>query len=459
MSQAQRSIWIFACHDYNRVAAMSMFGNTAQYFTKENAIATVKSRFSVPEYSDFRFLNPNEWGAPNVAATQTSFDADISEIKRKISQYLESQGYSAQDISNGLSDFRGIPNPNLGILLLCVNMPGISAQPVVSQPVYTSDTPREKPEYNPNRAIWAAGGVFVLCLAMLILFIATKYRAIPYAFNVYNLLIPVLMGCSLFLILQQGAKFKLIAVLGFIAGYILEVFRLELLIMGRINIPQIFSNSVIAQNLGKAAIPYAIAAGLGILFGFLYSIKLKLRLQLAAWLSCAGILFYFIYAILPQLFRMPAKNIAYTVIPDVIYVICLPICGYLLNSLSSLKSRKFNIGTGAIVWISICLGLTSLAAIFVLIGGVSSIMTMIFPIFSIVAFILLLCKIRAGFLLSVFGVSMTVFLNIEIYMTQNLTTAIFSVLAYLNPTITWLLIRNAWIGEVNYCKGTIEAKR
>lgn len=120
--EKQSAMWIFACYDNQRVAAMSMFGNTAQYFSEEHAINTVRGRFSIPQSTAVKFAEPTKWHAPDVVATEMSFNVDIPTVNGAISKYLQAQGYDITAISAALNKASAIPNPRLGILLFCVDL-------------------------------------------------------------------------------------------------------------------------------------------------------------------------------------------------------------------------------------------------------------------------------------------------------------------------------------------------
>ncbi len=118
----ESAMWIFACYDHDRVSAMSMFSNTAHYFSEEHAIDTVRSRFSINENRIVKFVKPDIWNAPNAVATPTSFNIDMQRVNSSILKYLESFNYKKSDVLNALNVSSAIPNPKLGILLICVDL-------------------------------------------------------------------------------------------------------------------------------------------------------------------------------------------------------------------------------------------------------------------------------------------------------------------------------------------------
>jgi len=122
IKENESAMWIFACYDHDRVSAMSMFSNTAHYFSEEYAIATVRNRFSINENQIVKFVKPDIWNAPNAVATQTSFDIDMQKVNSSILKYLESFNYKKSDVLDALNVSSDIPNPTLGILLICVDL-------------------------------------------------------------------------------------------------------------------------------------------------------------------------------------------------------------------------------------------------------------------------------------------------------------------------------------------------
>jgi len=122
MKKNERAMWIFACYDHDRVSSMSMFSNTAHYFSEEHAIDTVRSRFSINENQTIKFVKPDKWNAPNALATSTSFNIDMQRVNNSIIKYFESFKYKRSEILNALNVSSAIPNPKLGILLICVDL-------------------------------------------------------------------------------------------------------------------------------------------------------------------------------------------------------------------------------------------------------------------------------------------------------------------------------------------------
>jgi hypothetical protein len=122
MKKNENAMWIFACYDNDRATAMSMFSNTERYFSEEHAIETVRSRFSIDEDQPVKFVKPEAWNAPKAIATSTSFNIDMQRVNSSIIKYLESFKYKRSDILNALNVSSAIPNPRLGILLICVDM-------------------------------------------------------------------------------------------------------------------------------------------------------------------------------------------------------------------------------------------------------------------------------------------------------------------------------------------------
>lgn len=459
MPDIQKTTWIFACHDYNRVSAMAALENMAQYFSAEYAIATVRNRFFIPEFQPVRFVAPNEWGAPNITAAQTSFDMDMTAINGRISQYLMSQGYSGQNISTALNALRGVPNPNLGILLLCVDLPAVYNKPFVGQPALNPIAmPQAVPEYRPSRALWASSVIFALTLITFLFFtLFKKIGPLAYYIDAYSLLIYAFLGCGLFMLLQKGSMYKLTAVFTVIICYILELISIQFFTTMTVDFRRLFnfSSPAYVQVMIRDAVPFAIVIVLGIIFMFL-RMQIGEKLKITAWISSICIFIYSIITIIPQASHMPVLNLVFTIILDVLYIAPLIVCVYLLNSLSSIKRNPMRIGTGAIVWLSICIALTAAVLVLMIVNtNVFNVVSLIFSLLGITGYILIICGRRTGFLISVFSVSITLSLNIILYLGQNTLAAALSLLGLLNPIITWLLIRNAWMdrnssGQRNY---------
>jgi hypothetical protein len=166
--------------------------------------------------------------------------------------------------------------------------------------------------------------------------------------------------------------------------------------------------------------------------------------MLAAWISGAGIFIYFMINILPLFSKMPLTNLTIIIIANLIYAICIPLAVFLLNEISTVRKNALRLGTGAIVWISICIAFTSITLILMIASGSANVVMLILPVLGIIGYIMLLCRVRSGFLISFFAVCITSFINIEMYIIQNMLAAALSLLGFLNPIITWLLIRKSW---------------
>lgn len=454
----QGAFWIFACYDNNRVSAMSMFGNTSQYYSKEHAFTTVRSRFSIPDYQPVVYVEPNEWNAPDVTATQASFNIDLQTINSRIQQYLETKGYSSEDILKALNTSSAVPNPSLGILLCCVDLRNVQAFTQNMQPMAYGPAPRymqpvdrqQTAEYHPVMAVWVSIGIFIVTLAVLLFQglardMYTKY----YASSAYSLLIYIFIGCAIFLLLQKGLKYKIFASAAFLLSYILQLINMGYQTVNGINLAYLLKNLAIVSNWTRPLILYAIVVGLSVLFLFLIKGQNKTKAYITAWICGAGLFIYQIILFIPQLGRIPAQYAIYTIISYIIRIACLVFIVYLLNALVSLKTEKILLTTGAKVWLSICIGFTALMLILSLAAGPFYIVILILPLMGITGYILLLCKIRSGFLLSLFAVALTVAISINLSIISRNAAYLVSIVGIINPTITWALIYNSWKGRIN----------
>lgn len=119
---AQGTMWVFACYDNDRVAAMSMFGNMAQHYSKEHVVDAVRNRFSIPNAQSIDYAGPTDWNAPVIKVKETSFDMDLTATYTNIGQFLMAKGHHPADIQQAINTSSTMPNPSLGLLLICVDM-------------------------------------------------------------------------------------------------------------------------------------------------------------------------------------------------------------------------------------------------------------------------------------------------------------------------------------------------
>ncbi|MBN2879393.1 MAG: hypothetical protein JXN65_07155 [Clostridia bacterium] len=121
-TENKHAVWIFACEDYEKVCAMAMFENVQHYYSQEHSIATVREQLSIGETEKMIFVKPAEWGAPKAKVVGSSFDVDMNKVNTNILNYLISYGYKKQEIEYALSRSSATMKPNLGILLISVNL-------------------------------------------------------------------------------------------------------------------------------------------------------------------------------------------------------------------------------------------------------------------------------------------------------------------------------------------------
>ena len=111
--------WVFACYDSERVQGLSMF--QADFYIEANIIKRVREQLHIPNVVSVKYVAPNAWSAPDITATQDSFDCKMDEIDSKVNAYLVSQtGCDADKPKNALKTT--MPYPNAGLLLVIVSM-------------------------------------------------------------------------------------------------------------------------------------------------------------------------------------------------------------------------------------------------------------------------------------------------------------------------------------------------
>lgn len=111
--------WVFGYYDRERVQGLSVF--KADFYADENIIKRVREQLHIPNMVEVKYAAPTAWSAPDITATQDSFDCNMDEIDSKVNAYLVSQtGCDTHKPKNAIKTT--MLYPNAGLLLIIVNM-------------------------------------------------------------------------------------------------------------------------------------------------------------------------------------------------------------------------------------------------------------------------------------------------------------------------------------------------
>lgn len=454
----QGAFWIFACYDNNRVSAMSTFDNNSRYYSMEHAIATARNLFSIPDYQPVVYVYPNDWNAPNITATEASFNVDLPTINNSIIKYLELKGYNNQDILKALDVSSAIPTPNLGILLCCIDLRNTETRVQTAQPVsykrqyqYTPYENQQKQiaKSHPIRSLWASLIVFAITAIILISLAPNNNTIImQYLVTSYSFLIFASMGCAIFLMLQKGVKYKVFASFGYVLCCILTFINLDFDGVNGINISRMIADLADISRLITNLIPFIVTISLGILCLFIIRNGKDSKPRIIAWICGGGIFISYMVIWLPILTQMPPQGFIYTILGGILRAGCMIITIYLLNTLCTMKTLLIDISTGALIWLIISITATTLIT-FLQLGSVTfHLVLIIYQLLACIGYLLLLCKARPGFLLSLFSIGISILVNIDISILYGSAAFLLSsLLGVINPAITWALIEKAWRGD------------
>ena len=113
--------WVFGCFDHERIQSLSLFSSRADFYNETGIIKRVREQLSIPEMINVKYVTPSEWDAPDIKATQDSFDCNMDIIDSLVNAYLVSQ--TKCDVDKPRKAMKTtISYPNAGLLLIIVNM-------------------------------------------------------------------------------------------------------------------------------------------------------------------------------------------------------------------------------------------------------------------------------------------------------------------------------------------------
>lgn len=325
------------------------------------------------------------------------------------------------------------------------------AAPIVPQP----------PEDRPMRAVWAAVIVFGAWVLMLLLQ-AVMGMGKVFNVSVAYILTDLLLGAGIYFIIRRELKFKLLG-----AGILVLEALMVTFNIAAINVTSryfggmdgFFQYYMIWPHLGYALITVVIAAGLALLFSFLWRNRLdKQRMCTIGWIAAGGIALYGIIRMLilylPYIGPlMPLAVFFNNIIGYIIDGAVLGLSVMLLSGITQQRKDRLRLSVWAIVWCSLCSVGILATLITSIVGGILMPSLLILMLAALTGFILLLCGKRVGFFISLIAISVYLMSTFDTSLQQVLlgsaaamTTLLSAVIGTANPIITWFSIRRAWMG-------------
>ncbi|HHU52995.1 MAG TPA: zinc ribbon domain-containing protein [Clostridiaceae bacterium] len=338
----------------------------------------------------------------------------------------------------------------------------------------------------PMRAVWTAVWLIGIWLMIYITHILPDNNLI-YCGSVSYTIVTVLLGTGMYLLMQQGVKYKVYAggiMFMAVLIYLFNYFLLDVLILGRlgVNLHDLFLSSISLMRIINILLRVFVAAGGALLFTRLLRPKRQCEPVLdndttVTWDS--GVkdekkrvwrtsLYTALVSMLIQIVFTISTSRIYSERPILLvtfFVSCLITATTLfftppaLHALSAMKTKHIQLSGWGLVWCWLCV-----AGMFFSIAMYIAVMVNLVPfpiqmyssqfLMSIVAFtgfIMLIAKKRLGWYIVLFGSyvalvgqfneSFNAVVQGATDYTPLLTGAIFG---SLNPLITWLSIRGAW---------------
>jgi hypothetical protein len=330
-------------------------------------------------------------------------------------------------------------------------------------PQYGAPAPAaaEPPANRPMRAAWAALMVFGAWLLMMLLQAAMGQGTI-YNSSAMYVMTGMLLGAGTYLMMQSGIKYKLIAAGFLLAEAVMVAFNQAAIVttsrfMGGMR--GLFQALMLWPVAGYALVTGAIAAGLALLFSYIYrNAPDKKRVYATGWIAAGGIALYGIIRTLAVFLplvsygAMNPANFATILIGWFADAAALGLSVMVLAGISLQKKTRLRLPAWAIVWCSLSsLGMLSSFIISIL-QRYPTPVVLILLLAALTGYILLLCGKRAGLFILLIGISayllgafQTALQRVLYGSTDDIVTMLSAVAGAANPVITWFSIRRAWM--------------
>lgn len=110
--------WVFSCYDHDRMQSLSMFKNASAFYSEGNILKMVRDWMNLAEDKvEMQYIPAPKWNAPDVKATENSFDCTIDVIYAKAMDYLITQNLCTRPQMVAAKK-QNMPYPKSGLLLV-----------------------------------------------------------------------------------------------------------------------------------------------------------------------------------------------------------------------------------------------------------------------------------------------------------------------------------------------------
>ncbi len=309
---------------------------------------------------------------------------------------------------------------------------------------------------NSNRALYLAGGLILFWSLFLLV---PSGGALLGHYATTNTLLDVLTGICIVLLLQREVRYKLYA-----GGVLLCCAFFSALSYGKLQLLQraqdfdlekIFRMPTFFSDFSSLLLNGVFVAIAVLALGYFIQSEEHKKFKQVVWITAGALFVYYCIKTVVTTPGFRPMGIPEIVIRNGVACALTALAALYTNLLCTIKTKKgISLTTGAKIWVSICMAFTTISFI-ITISSIEwfDLLTVCVPILGLTGLILLLCKKRIGFLLTVFAVGFSIangvsyavgFLFYGKSIMEGLIMLITSLASSLNPVITWLFICKSW---------------
>lgn len=315
-------------------------------------------------------------------------------------------------------------------------------------------TQTEEPAANPMLAVYVLAGTLVLMLLTMIISWRGNMRAFDSISQYLSLSFVVVLAVSIYLLMESDSKYKIIAGGGLVLGAFLRSLAYAYLLafaqlIQRPRLGLVFANATFGINLRNSLITVVIVAAVALIVAATSQGPKQKKLLLGAGIT-AGITFIYGLFNLRHAMAMPSLPGVMKfgfVFNQLAVALCLVFFVLLIAWICRIYEQPILPSKGAKIWFGVCAGLTTIAAIANLATASMGINGAVVGLVGVGGYVLLFLNKRVGFPVVLWAVTMTVVAGMCVGFngrTPSMGLGLAPVLGFLNPLITWLVIRGVW---------------
>lgn len=307
---------------------------------------------------------------------------------------------------------------------------------------------------NPMLAVYVLAGTVILMLLTMIISWRGNMRAFDSISQYLNLSFIVVLAVSIYLLLENDIKYKLIAGGGLLLGALLRSLAYVYLmafaqLLQRPRLGIVIGNATFGINLRNSFITIIVTAAVALLVAAKHQGSKPKKLLFAAGIS-AGITF--IIGLVNLRYALMAPSLTATMkfgflFNQVAVALCLVFFVLLIAWICRIYRQSILPSKGARIWFGVCAALTTIAAIANLATATMGINGFVITLLGVGGYVLLFLNKRVGFPVVLWAVTMTVVAGMCVGFNGRIPSVglgLAPVLGFLNPLITWFVIRGVW---------------